>query len=452
MLADLLRDGTARDPDQEVVIEPSGATTYRQCLGTSEQIAAELDRRSIDRFGCVVDDVATLVSTLCASTMTGSEACVYPPVNDGLASSQVSALLDHRVVVTDRPDHFEGVQTLRLGALPRNRAAVATPAAFPVLVLTSGTSGVPRAARHDWRKVVGSVRRPDDRAGTRWLLAYNLNQFAGLQVLVHVLVSSGTLVVPATRRPVDVLATIADHAVTHVSGTPTFWRQLVGQIRPDEGGELPLRQITLGGEAVQQRLLDDLRARFPSARVSQVYAATEFGSAISVTDGRAGLPVSVLERGDDADVQVRIVDGELHVRTRIGMLGYHSEPRVGDGWRATGDLVEVDGDRIHFVGRTTEIINVGGVKVHPLPVEERAAAAPGVLLARAFGRPNPITGQIVALDIVATPDADHAELERAVRAACSDLPRSSQPRLVRIVDELPVRGGKLARDEAADGL
>ena len=42
-----------------------------------------------------------------------------------------------------------------------------------------------------------------------------------------------------------------------------------------------------------------------------------------------------------------------------------------EGWRPTGDLVEIVGDRVEFRGRDSEVINVGGVKVPPLPVEER---------------------------------------------------------------------------------
>ena len=48
------------------------------------------------------------------------------------------------------------------------------------------------------------------------------------------------------------------------------------------------------------------------------------------------------------------------------MLGYYGEEPVdADAWRPTGDLVEIVGDRIEFRGRVSEIINVGGVKVHP---------------------------------------------------------------------------------------
>jgi acyl-CoA synthetase (AMP-forming)/AMP-acid ligase II len=192
--------------------------------------------------------------------------------------------------------------------------------------------------------------------------------------------------------------------------------------------------------------LVDLRTAFPTARISQVYAANEAGSMRSVRDGRNGLPASALGDRPDSDVALKIVDGELWVRSRIGMLGYLGEPgRDPDGWRATGDLVEVVGDRVLFRGRTSEIINVGGVKVHPLPVEELINAVPGVELARVYGRPNPLAGAIVAAEVVAKSGFDLDELDAAVRQACADLPSAARPRSIHFVETIATTGNKLSR-------
>jgi len=240
-----------------------------------------------------------------------------------------------------------------------------------------------------------------------------------------------------------------NHAVDSASATPTYWRFLLAELRADGGPVPPLQQITLGGEAIPGPLIGEIEATFPAARISQVYAASEFGSSGSVRDRRSGLSLDVLHRGDDADVQMKIVDGELWVRSRTGMLGYYGEPPVDpDEWRPTGDLVEVVDDRIVFRGRSSEVINVGGVKVHPLPIEERVAAVPGVDMARVFGRPNAMTGAIVALEVVPAPDADQADLQAAIRAACADLPAAARPRSVKFVDSVTMAGNKIVRRQA----
>jgi acyl-coenzyme A synthetase/AMP-(fatty) acid ligase len=234
--------------------------------------------------------------------------------------------------------------------------------------------------------------------------------------------------------------------VQYASATPTYWRFVLAELRSDGGAVPPLRQITLGGEAVQSRLLDELAAAFPHARISQIYGANESGNLRSVRDNRNGLPLSALTEDPDADVALKIVDGELWVRSRIGMLGYYGEPPIdADAWRPTGDLVEIVGDRVKFRGRATEIINVGGVKVHPLPIEERISSVDGVQLVRVFGRANALAGHIVAVEIVPEPGYDVDELDATVRDACADLEPAARPRSIKFVESVETTGNKMAR-------
>lgn len=456
MLIELLREASTADPDKAVILPAAGEpVSYVECLARSERLAQGLRRRGINRFACLVRDPADVIALLCAASAVGAEPCLYPPDLGDAGIGELSTAFDHRVVVGDRPVAVDGVETVGLGDLAPHDSgdpAVADrPAAAPVLILTSGTTGRPKGARHDWARLAARPRAgrrpgPADPAGARWLLAYNLNQFAGIQVLLHVLATGATLVVGASNQPRDALAAMRRTGVTHVSATPTFWRFVTGLLDEATAAELPLQQITLGGEAVPEHVLGELRRLFPAVKISQIYASTESGSGLSVADVSNGLPAAVLDRGDDADVAMRIVDGQLEIRSRVGMVGYYGEPELGDDhWRPTGDLVELRDGRIHFVGRAFETINVGGVKVHPLPVEEAVGAVAGVEVAHAYGRKNPMTGQIVAVDVVVRPGADTEVVEDAIRAACEVLPPAAQPRRIRFVDALDLTGGKIAR-------
>lgn len=436
------------DPLRLATVADGVSDSYGLLTTRAEAVAAGLLERGITRFAILDHDAATVVSLLAGAALAGAEACQYPPSDDPHEVHELAERFDHRVIVTNRRGLGAQPEVLTpLALLGDPRAAPAgPPAARPLLVLTTGTTGAPRGVRHDWNRVLRAATRVQPAPDQRWLLAYGLHQFAGLQILVHVLAAGATLVAPVPRRPREGLAAIRDHAVDHASATPTYWRFLLAELRTDGGPTLDLAQITLGGEAVPAALLAELGATFPRARISQVYAASEFGSSGSVRDGRNGLSVDVLDRGDDADVAMKIVDGELWVRSRIGMLGYYGEDPVdADGWRPSGDLVEVIGDRIQFRGRTSEIINVGGVKVHPLPIEERVGAIAGVDLARVYGRPNVMTGAIVAVEVVAAPGADRDELDAAIRTACADLPPASRPRSIRFVDSVATAGDKIVR-------
>ena len=448
-MIELLRRVADEDPARPAIVTHDRTVTYGALVEAADRVAAALRESGVRRFALVDHEADTVVALLAGASAAGAEACQYPPAEPDEIAELVGRF-DHDLLVSERDD-LDGAGAR---VVPPNAwlgdAAPATdePAADgrPHLVLTTGTTGAPRGVRHDWDRLLRSTARIKPAAGERWLLAYGLHQFAGLQVLLHVFAAGATLVAPAPRRPREGLQAMRELGVTHASATPTYWRFLLAELRSDGGPVPTLRQVTLGGEAIPGPLLGELERVFPDAGISQVYAASEFGSSGSMRDRRAGLSTEVLERGDDADVAMRIVDGELWIRSRTGMLGYYGEPPVdADAWRPTGDMVEVDGDRILFRGRSSEIINVGGVKVHPLPIEERVGSVPGVDMARVYGRPNPMTGSIVALEVVASPTADRAEVEAAIRAACADLPSAARPRSIRFVDSVVTAGGKIVR-------
>ncbi len=445
MLIDVLRTAAEEAADTPAVVARGRSITYGELVARGERLAAGLQARGVDRFGCAVQDPIGVVELLAAASAAGSEACVYPRNLDAPAVAALAARLGHTTVLADELEAVDGVQVLTAGDLAAEAGAgsATTPPDPTVLIMTTGTTGAPKGVRHEWARLVRTVRPHEQDRGSRWLLAYNVNQFAAFQVLLHAFVHRATVVVPASAHARDAIEAMYEAQVTHVSATPTFWRMLLGSLAA-EPRPLALEQITLGGEASPASVIDRLRETFPDARISHVYAGTEFGSAVSVRDGRSGLPLSVLDRDESADVQFRVVDGELHVRSRNAMLGYHGGDEAQE-WHATGDLVEARDGRLHFVGRTVEIINVAGAKIHPLPLEELIVTVPGVAAVAVYGKPSAITGQIVAADVVLEDGADGDEVQRAIHQACGHLPPPGRPRRLRLVDALEVRGNKVVR-------
>lgn len=450
-MIDLLLAEARRSPAATFLLGDDRSLTYRAAATEACGLGGVLRSRGIERLAIHCLDSPELVLLLAGCAAAGCEPCV---LDRGMASPEVAALLSRLgigTVVADADLAVGGVEVLRLGELVAEvrdlpESAVETAAAPRLLVLTSGTTGPAKAAVYTWASLAAQVRLRPELAGTRWLLAYHLNHFAGLQVLLHVVVNAATLVIPRSRRVADAIAAIVEHHVEHVSATPTFWRFLLAELGSRRAAELPLRQITLGGEPVPQDLLESLHDTFPAARISQVFATTEAGSCFSVRDLAAGLPAAVVERPGADGVELRVVDGELQVRSSHGMLGYAGEAEAEAAvWRSTGDLVERRGDRYVFLGRTTETINVGGAKVHPSAVEEIVQRVPGVTAVRCFGKQNAVTGQIVALDVLPADAFDTSALETRIRAACDALPPQARPRLIRFVESIDTANGKLMR-------
>ena len=149
-----------------------------------------------------------------------------------------------------------------------------------------------------------------------------------------------------------------DKGVTHAGGTPTFWRQLLLFAPRDILGACALQQITMGGEAVNQGLLDQMAAVFPETRLVHIYASTELGRLFSVTDKREGFPAAFLDQAPEDGISLRIEDNELLARSRnamvsdrqVGTAGQQRPDSAASAWVATGDVVERQGDRILFRG------------------------------------------------------------------------------------------------------
>jgi acyl-CoA synthetase (AMP-forming)/AMP-acid ligase II len=464
----LLEAAAGAEPERTAVLTSEGSATYGQLLEDARRVATALRRQGITRFAVVERDAAWVIRILAGAALAGAEPCQYQPDTDATEFADHVSMLDHKFVLSRRDDLDGPFEVIRPETLVVEDADTTLRAGEdteqPLMIRTTGTTGLPKAARHDWRilgKTVAGVRPMPEQ---RWLLAYGPQQFAGVQVLLHVAASHATLVAPFPRQPKDGLNALVNEGVTCVSATPTFWRFLLAEARSRKVTLPPLEQITLGGEASPGDLLEEIQAVFPTAKVSQVYASTEFGSITSVRDGKPGIAVDSLWSEANPTPNVRVADGELWVRADAGMLGYAggspaassaadtdaADADGGDsgGWRRTGDLVEIVDDRVMFRGRKSEVINVGGVKVHPLPVEDRITALDSVALARVFGRPNKLTGAIVAAEIVPAGGVEGADVEAiraAIKEAVSDLPRAWQPRSVTFVDAIETKGGKTIR-------
>ncbi|MFS2013084.1 AMP-binding protein [Azospirillum sp. CT11-132] len=311
---------------------------------------------------------------------------------------------------------------------------------FSVTLESSGTTGTPKRLRHDFARLRGRLRGVAEE-GARWLLTYDPGAFAGLQVMLTA-AAAGALLVAVPSSGAGTIAALAQaarrHAVTHVSGTPSFWRAFLMALGD---ADLPLAAVTLGGEAADQPLLDRLAERFPQARLRHIYASTEAGALFAVADGRAGFPAAWLDAAPDG-LDLRIAEGVLEVRSPRAAPGAVD----ADGWLSTGDLVERRGDRVLFAGRLDGLVNVGGVKVSPEAVERCLLAVDGVADAAVVAVPSPITGHLLTATIVPVPGADEPSLRVALRAATADLPPAARPRALTFADHIPLSAaGKKSR-------
>lgn len=318
-----------------------------------------------------------------------------------------------------------------------------------VILETSGTTGAPKAVPHRLGDLIARIHPGDDAAAV-WLLSYDAGGFAGLQVLLTAMTAGHLLVTPPVsqeKADIPTLAALAERwGVTHLSGTPSFWRGLLMT-----GAEPPLRALTLGGETADQGLLDRLAARFPAARIRHIYASTELGSVFAVGDGRAGFPAAWLEDrpAPPPPAPAPVPNAARRPRLRVDGGRLWVCPPTGGDWSDTGDAVAIRGDRVLFLGRADGTLNIGGTKVAPEEVEGLILAQAGVADAAVIPHPSPLTGWILTAEVVIMPGADEAGTLAGVRAALAPLPAAARPRRLAVVAALTLAAsGKKRRAPA----
>ena len=378
-----------------------------------------------------------------------------PPDLDDAHLPHVMEAAGVDVVVGDRPAP-EGVDPARLVATVPPRPRPPTPAVAREtdwILFTSGTTGRPKMVAHTLAGLTGAIRpAADGEAPPVWGTFYDVRRYGGLQMLLRALTGGGSIVLSSPgEATADFLRRLGEHGVTHLSATPSHWRKAL--MSPALGRVSP-RYVRLSGEIADQAVLDHLAAAFPQAAVGHAYASTEAGVGFEVDDGREGFPAAFVGAERQGGVLMAVVDGSLRLRSPRTARGYvgPDAPALADadGFVDTGDMVELRGDRHHFVGRRGGVINVGGLKIHPEEVEAVINRHPLVRMSRVRGRRSPVTGAVVVAEVVprGAPDpALQASLKTSILDSCrAELAPHKTPVSISFVEALAVTaGGKLER-------
>jgi acyl-CoA synthetase (AMP-forming)/AMP-acid ligase II len=384
---------------------------------------------------CTPDLSAEQLAGVCAAV--AADAIL---IDDAPAQQSLPAIL--KVSVTTRPLHEN---------LQRRRSE-----ATEWILLTSGTTGMPKLVVHSFESLAGTLpRQPASVRPMVWSTFYDIRRYGGLQIYLRAVISGSPLVLSSAGESTrDFLARAGALGVTHISGTPSHWRSA---LMSGETALIAPEYVRLSGEVADQTVLDNLRAAYPSARIAHAFASTEAGVAFDVNDGRAGFPAEFVYN-PGAAIEMKVQDGTLWVRSGRTAARYLGEGAVAlasaDGYVDTGDMVELVEGRYYFRGRKGGIINVGGLKVYPEEVESVLNADPRVRMSLVKGRRNPITGALIVAEVVlsdAQADASTAERVKSdlLNACRRSLAAHKVPALLRFVPALELTAaGKLVRPNA----
>ncbi|MEC3976151.1 AMP-binding protein [Amycolatopsis sp. H20-H5] len=467
----------ARAPGELALHDERSVRTFAETDERSNRLANALAGqgvRAADRVAFMCRNHTAMVEAFIACGKLGADVLL---LNTGLSATAVAKVIGrHQPKVVLADDEFAGTierapgDFLRFSTWPEADSGYPTvdeliqdapatrlkPVDRPgrIVVLTSGTTGVPKGARRPTPKGLGSaaaiLARIPMRAGDRIVVAAPLFHTWGLAGMQIGMAVRASLSLVRLFDAEETLRTIAEHRCDVLFAVPIMLRRILDlpervRHRYDLSS---LRVVASSGSALSGSLVTSFMDAFGDI-LYNLYGSTEVSwasiadpadlRAAPTTAGRCppGTEVAILD-SENGPVPPG-VDGQIFVGNDMLFDGYTDGGTLpmADRLMATGDVGYLDaGGRLFVTGRADEMIVSGGENVFPRPVEEALMALPQVYEAAAVGVPDPEFGQRLAAYLVLRPGSRLAADD--VRSYIHQrLARFAVPRDVYFVDELP---------------
>jgi len=285
-----------------------------------------------------------------------------------------------------------------------------------LILFSSGSTGKSKAALHDFAPLLQKFEIA--RHSKRIITFLLFDHIGGINTLFYTRYNGGCIIAISNRSSKSVCEAIQNFGAQILPTSPTFLNLLLINGDYKNYNLKHLETITYGTEAMSKNTLARLHDAFPHTKLQQTYGLSEIGIMRSKSESSDSLYMKIGGEGYD----LRVADGLLEIKAKSAMLGYlnAASPFTEDGWFKTGDMVELKGEYIKILGRQSEIINVGGMKVYPTEIENIIQQMDGVGDVVVSGEYNLITGYIVKAKINLFTDETLSDFRLRMKEFCRE--------------------------------
>jgi len=386
-----LRSAALAAPDAAALASVRGTTSYEELDRMVSAAALRLgDLEPGSRVALYLQRDERYVALILALIRAGHVAC---PVSDRLPPQGVAQFLERAAcsaLISEDEKFLQPAgadprrlkpETLLQDGEQRAELANITLGRPATIILTSGSTGAPKAALHTfgnhYYNALGSHSNIALRPGDRWLHSLPLYHVGGLSILFRCMLAGATIALP--QPGATIVEAIANLGATHVSLVST---QLLRLLREDGtlGG---LKAVLMGGGPVPASLVGEAVARGLPIHTS--YGLTEMASQVTTTPPGASLEELRTSGRVLPNREVSISrEGEILVRGETLFAGYVEAEKLdrhldAGGWFHTGDLGVLDENGyLRIKGRTDNLFVSGGENVQPEEIEEALCLLEGV--------------------------------------------------------------------------
>ena len=301
-----------------------------------------------------------------------------------------------------------------------------------LVLFSSGSTGKPKAMIHDLDTLISSFEAKKPRK-LNMLLFLLFDHIGGINTLLNILATLSTAIIPRERNSDEICALIEKYKISVLPSNPTFLNLILMSNAYKKYDLSSLKMITYGTETMSESLLARLKATFKKVKFLQTFGTSETG--ILNTSSKSSNSTYIKLN----DAEYKTINGELWIKSKTQILGYLNADMSAfkDGWFKTGDLVLRDGEYLKIVGRSKELINIGGKKALPSEIESVIMELENIADCVVYGEQNAITGQSVSCDVVLKSDMAKDELKKLIRSTCaSKLERYKIPSKINVVEKI----------------
>lgn len=277
-----------------------------------------------------------------------------------------------------------------------------------VVLLTSGTSGRPKAVVHSLNTLAAGVSNMVTITACSerdvLLLVSPLSSITGVMQLGLSERQRAPLVVTDAFDPAGTLDRMNEVGATLLGGAPVIMERILGAAQQRNHRRISLRTMALGGAMLPRPLLELAYDTFgiDAARVYGSSEAPNFSGSLPgdgrerrLSDDGALMPGNEVRIGSAAHPEEGMLRGPC---VFLGYLDPEDDAAAFEGeWLRTGDLLEERDGRVTATGRLKEIVNRNGLKFSPAEIDAALAGLSGVVEFAAYGRPDPETGERLAV-------------------------------------------------------
>ena len=477
-----------RSPDGVALVDEIGALTYAQIDRRADALAAALQETGAQTVGIMCRNHRGFVESLIAATRIGANVLLLNTSFAGPALAEVVSREEVDVVIYDeefsetvdralaqRPDATRivawtddplshDVTVEKLIDKYRDKHPSSPESKGKLILLTSGTTGTPKGARHSGgglAELKAILDRVPWRTDKTVVVVAPMFHAWGFSQLVFAASMACTVVTRRRFDPEATLELVDRHRAYGLCVVPVMFDRIMDlpdEVRHRYSGR-SLRFATASGSRMRPDVVTRFMDEFGDI-VYNNYNATEAGMIATATP--ADLRAAPDTAGRPAvGTEVRILDaefnevpvgevGQIFVRNSSAFDGYTSGTTKDfhEGFMASGDLGRFDSDgRLFVIGRDDEMIVSGGENVYPIEVEKALMTHDEVAEAAVLGVDDEDYGQRLVAFVVLTAGAT-ATPESLKAHVRDNLANYKVPRAIVSLDELPRNNtGKVLRRE-----